>query len=178
MDIIIGNLSSLFAMSANAYSSTRKTAKGVLLFQSLSQAIYFFTSMVLKGYSGAVQNVVSILRNLAAIRKTQSKIIAWTLTVAGVVLGIVFNNLGWVGLLPVIGNLQYTLVIFRFQDNERAIKASFFVSTIAYIVFNTAIYNFVGTVTDSVVAITTAIALLKDYKNKSREKTEAIESAL
>ena len=169
-NLIIGNVSSLFAMSANAFSSTRKTAKGVLLFQCLSQLIYFFTSMVLKGYSGAVQNVVSILRNLAAIRKTQSKIIAWTLTIAGVVLGVVFNNRGWIGLFPVIGNLQYTLAIFRFQDNERAIKASFFISIVAYIVFNTAIYNFVGTVTDSVVAITTAIALIK-----SRKKADAAE---
>lgn len=178
MDIIIGNLSTLVAMGANAFSSTRKTVKGVLLFQSLSQLCYFFCAIALRGYSAAVQNVVSILRNLAAIGKSKSKVVAWSLTIAGVVLGVVFNNRGWIGLFPVIGNFQYTLVIFRFKDNEWAVKLSFFISTVGFVIFNTAIYNFVGTVTDSIVLVTTAIALVKDYKNKSKEKTEAIESAL
>ena len=165
--IIIGNACTLLATGANAVSSTRKSAKGVLGWQCISQVIYFVCAVVLRGYSGAVQNVVSLLRNLAAIRNVKSKALEWSLTVAGVVLGLVFNNRGLMGLLPVVGNLQYTLAIFRFQDNPRILKLSFLLSCVAYAVFNAVILNYVGVVTDSVVALTTAIVLIKDAKKKA-----------
>ena len=122
INLIIGNVCSLLAMVTDSISSTRKTAKGVLLVQSLSQLIYFIGTVVLKGYSGAVQNAVSILRNFVAIRDIRSKYVEWALVGLGVVLGLAFNNLGFMGLLPVIANFQYTIAVFRFQDNQRALK--------------------------------------------------------
>jgi hypothetical protein len=167
--IIVGNLCSLLAMGTNAISATRKTTKGVLRFQNLSQVIYFVVALVLGGYSAAVQNVVSILRNIAAIRNVKSKTIEWILTAAGVVFGVVFNNRGLIGLLPVLGNLQYTLTIFRFKHNERVLKLSFLISTASFAVFNIVIKNYVGATMDMVVIITTAINLIKATANKAKQ---------
>ena len=164
MDLIIGNLCSLFATVADVISTSRKKVRDFLLFQCVGQFFYLLGTIVLKGYSAAVQNVVSIIRNLVAIRKINSKVVEWTLVVLGVVLGIAFNNRGWIGFLPVIGNLQYTLVIFRFKNNERAIKLSFLLSVVAFLVFNVAIYNFVGVIGDTVTIITTATVLFKEKK--------------
>lgn len=165
INIIIGNLCPLLAMGTNAISSTRKTAKGMLLFQSLSQVIYFVCAIVLKGYSAAVQNVVSIIRNAVAIKNIKNKVIEWVLIILGLVLGIVFNNRGIIGLLPVIGNLQYTLAIFYLKDNERLFKISFLISLIGFVIFNIAILNIVGAIADTIVSITTIIALIKE-RNK------------
>ena len=68
-------------------------------------------------------------------------------------------------LLPVAANLEYSLAIFRFQDNERALKLAFLVSVGLYAVFNLFIYNIVGFVSNTAVVITTAIALLKGRKD-------------
>lgn len=165
-NLIIGNLCNLLAMGANAFSSTRKTAKGVLHVQNFGQLMYFITGIVLRGYSAAVQNVVGILRNLAAIRNIKSRILEWSLTAAGVVLGVVFNNRGLIGLLPVAANLEYTLAIFRFKNNERALKIAFLISTVAYVIFNIAIRNYVGAACDLTVAVTTAVVLIRGKKNK------------
>lgn len=167
--IIIGNVCTLFAMGANAVSSTRKTAKGMLGVQCISQLIYCLSAVVLRGYSAAVQNVVSIFRNVVAVRNIKSKTLTWLLVVAGVVLGVVFNNRGLMGLLPVAGNLQYTLAIFWLRDKEKLLKLSFLVSGISFLIYNVVIYNFVGIVADFVVAVTTAAALLKGMANKSGE---------
>lgn len=169
-NLIIGNVCTLLAMGANALSSTRKTAKGVLRLQNVSQAIYFFCGIILGGYSASVQNVVSILRNVAAIRNIKSKTVAWGLTAAGVVLGILFNNRGVMGLLPVIGNLQYTLAIFRFKDNERVLKISFLISVASFVVFNIVLYNFVGAAADLLVLITTAVVLIRGAADASKQK--------
>ena len=162
--LIIGNVCSLLAMVTDSVSSTRKTAKGVLLVQSLSQLIYFIGTVVLKGYSGAVQNAVSILRNFVAIRDIRNKYVEWTLAGLGVVLGLAFNNLGFMGLLPVIANFQYTIAVFRFQDNQRALKISFAIAVGMFAVFNIAIFNVVGVVSNSVVFVTTLAVLLKRDK--------------
>ncbi len=167
--IIIGNICTLFAMGANAVSSRRKTAKGMLSVQCVSQLIYCLSAVVLRGYSAAVQNVVSIFRNVVAIRNVKSKVLTWLLLAAGVVLGVVFNNRGALGLLPVVGNLQYTLAIFWLRDKERLLKLSFLISGISFLIYNVVIYNFVGIVADFVVAVTTAAALLKGVACKKGE---------
>ena len=167
--IITGNICSILAMITDSISSTQKTAKRVLWVQTLSQLIYCIGTIVLKGYSGAVQNAVSILRNLVAIRKIESKVITWALVLLGVVLGLAFNNLGFMGLLPVIANFQYTLAVFRFKDNEKALKISFCISIAMFAVFNLAIYNAVGFVTNSIVLVTTLINLIANRKKATKE---------
>ena len=169
IDIVLGNACSLLGMITDAVSSTRKTAKGVLLVQSLSQLVYCVGTIILKGYSGAVQNAVSILRNLVAIGKCSSKILEWTLVLLGVALGMVFNNLGLIGYLPIIANLQYTLAVFRFKDNDKALKISFLICVFLFALFNLAILNFVGVCSNLIVLITTAVVLVKQYGKQKRE---------
>ena len=139
--------------------------------QSISQVIYFVGTVILKGYSGAVQNVMSIARNFIAMRGRTSKAIEWTLTILGVVLGIAFNNIGIMGYMPVIANLQYTVIVFRFRTNERIIKISFAFSAFLFVLFSFAIHNYVGVATNLIVMITTVIFLLRSYKD-SKNKEE------
>ena len=161
---IIGNVCSLLAMVTDSISSTRKDAKAVLKVQNVSQLFYCVGTAVLGGYSGAVQNGVSILRNLAAIRNVKSKWVEGTLVALGVVLGIAWNNLGWMGLLPVVANLQYSIAVFRFQDNERALKFAFWISVGMFGLFNLAISNLVGVATNFFVFATTAVVLFGHKK--------------
>ena len=159
--IILGNLISLLAMGSDSFSATRKTAKGVLLVQCISQFLYGLSSLVLKGYSAVVQSAVSIVRNLVAVKGEPSKATQWLLILLGVALGLLFNNLGAVGWLPVISNLEYSIAVFRFKDNERALKLAFLVNIALFAVFNAVIYNFVGLIANAVIFATTVVALFK-----------------
>ena len=162
--LLIGNASSLLAMISDYFSATRKTAKGILWVQIISQFFYFLGSVVLKGYSSAVQNVISIIRNLVAINNIQSKFLERLLFVLGIVLGLTFNNLGVMGLLPVIANLQYTLCVFKFKGDERALKISFAVTCAFFAVFNIAILNFVGVSSNLIIIIATIVILTKEKR--------------
>ena len=162
--LILGNLFSLLAMFTDSWSASQKTAKKVLEVQLLSQFSYGASSFVLGGYSAVAQNVVSALRNLAAIRNIRNAALEWILVGTGVVLGLAFNNLGFMGLLPVIASTQYSLAIFRFRDNERALKISFMISCVLFTVFNLVILNIVGVVTNTVITISTSVNLWKTGK--------------
>ena len=164
MNLLLGNIFSVFAMASDGISSSRKTARGVLTVQLFSQVFYAASSIVLKGYSGAVQNGVSFLRNVAAIAKLNQKMIEWTLILLGVVLGILFNNLGIIGWLPTIANLEYSLAVFRFKDNERALKYAFLINVAMFAVFNAVILNFVAVVSNIIVIILTILFLIRSKK--------------
>lgn len=167
--LIVGNVCTVLAMACNAISSAGRSPKKVLWMQSASQAIYGISGIALQGYSATAQNVVSILRNLAAIRNMKSKVVEWGLVVLGVVLGVACNNRGVIGLLPVIGNLQYTLAIFKFKTDERKIKIFFLISTVCFVVFNFAICNYVGALADAIVSVTTATMIWKDFRRKEKK---------
>ena len=159
--VIIGNVLSLCAMASDSVSGTRKKHSQIMAIQIIRQLFYGASSIVLKGYSSTAQNAVAIFRNFAAMKNVKSKVIEWTLILAGVVLGFVFNNRGLLGWLPIIANLEYSVAVFRFRDNEKALKISFIINMIMYAVFSAVILNYVGVVSCSVIAVTTAVSLFR-----------------
>ena len=164
LNLIIGNLSSAVALGVDCVAATRKTAKGLLLVQSVGLFFYFLSTMVLKGYSGAVQNAIGILRNFAAIKNIDNPFVTWTLVGTGAAVGIWVNNLGLVGYMPVIANVVYTLGVFRFKNNERALKLCLLSMVALYGAFNIVIQNYAGAVGNVIIIITTAMALIKSAK--------------
>lgn len=164
--ILIGNLCSLLAMVADAASASRKTARGMLWVQTISQVFYGAGSAVLKGYSAVVQNVVSALRNLFALQSRQSKYIEWGLIALAVGLGILFNNRGVVGLLPVLANLEYSLAVFKFKDDEYSLKIAFLINAIMFCIFNIVILNVIGAISNVVVSVMTVFFLVKTKKSR------------
>ena len=164
--IIVGNILSLCAMISDSISGTRKKHSQIMAVQIVSQFFYGASSIVLKGYSSTVQNVVAVFRNLAAMKNIKSKVLEWILILAGVVLGIVFNNRGLLGWLPIIANLEYSICVFKFKENEKALKLAFIINMVMYAVFSLVIMNYVGTISCSVIAITTAISLIKSSRTQ------------
>lgn len=163
-DVIIGNAFSLCAMVTDSISGTRKKKSEILGWQLISQFFYTACSIVLKGYSSAVQDAVAILRNLVGMKDLNNKYVEWTLILTAVVLGFVFNNRGYLGWLPVFANLEYSIAIFRFKDNEKALKIAFIINMALYAVFCYVILNYVGTIANIIVVISTAVSLLKESK--------------
>ena len=168
--VIIGNLFSLCAMVSDSVSGTRKKHSEIMAVQIVSQFFYAASSIALKGYSSTAQNVVAVFRNLAAMKNVKSKVLEWALILAGVALGIAFNNRGLLGWLPIIANLEYSISVFRLKDNERALKLAFIVNMVMYAVFSVVIMNYVGAVSCTVIAVTTALSLLRMNKGADSSK--------
>ena len=175
MYLIAGNFCSLLAMLVDSFSASRRTPKGVLLVQSVGQVFYCLSSMILGGYSACVQNVVSLIRNMVAIRDIRKKWIEWSLVIAGVVFGLLFNNIGVVGLLPVVANLEYTLAVFRSPDNERALKVAFLINASLFAVFNVALWNFVGLLSNVIVVVVIILYFIRSHRRMKQKRESARE---
>ena len=171
--VILGNVFSLLSTLTDLYSVSRKTAKSMHVAQTVTQALLGFSSLFLGGYSAVVQNVVSIIRNLAALKEKSHKAIEYALIVMGVALGIAFNNLGWIGWLPIVSNFVYSVSVFQFKNDERSLKIAFAVCVALYIVFNFKILNYVGTASNVVVFSTAALSLIRGGRADKKKADHA-----
>ena len=166
MDIIIGNLCSLLATVSDIFASSRKKVRDFLLAQCIGQAFYALCSIVLKGYSAAVQNGICILRNVAAAYNITGKAVEWCFVVLAVALGLVFNNLGWLGILPVAANLIYALAVVLTRDKEMVLKTAFLINVVCYIIFNLALSNVIGAVANIVLFVSTLMFMIHRIRSK------------
>ena len=164
--VIVGNIFSLCAMISDSISGTRKKHSEIMAVQIVSQLFYGASSIALKGYSSTAQNAVAIFRNFAAMKNVKSKVLEWVLIMAGVVLGVIFNNRGLLGWLPIVANFEYSVSVFKLKDNEKALKIAFIINMIMYAVFSAVIMNYVGVLSCTVIAITTAVSLIKGRKEQ------------
>ena len=162
--IIVGNLLTLCAMISDSISGTRKKHSEMMAVQIVSQFFYGASSIVLKGYSALAQNIVAVFRNYAAMKNVKSKVLEWTLVFAGVVLGILFNNRGIMGWLPIVANFEYSVAVFKFKDKERLLKVAFIINSIMFGVFNAYLMNYVGVMSCMIVTTTTLVHLIKTRK--------------
>lgn len=164
LNFILGNVCGILAMLSDSYSATKTSKKDILLTQSISQFIYGTSSIFLKGYSASVQNFMSIVRNFIALKENPSDFIQWILIIVSVVLGVIFNNRGIAGWLPILANLEYSIAVVYVKNNETLLKISFLITVILYTLFNIYILNIVGTITNSIVIISYATSIYKDLK--------------
>lgn len=165
--LIAGNLCSLLGMGADVVSASQKSAKGVLWVQTLGQVLYTLSCLFLKGYSAVVQHAISVVRNLAAIYGVQNKAVEWGCVGSAVVLGLLFNNRGIIGWLPVIANFEYSLAVFRFKEDEIALKKALLLTLALYAAFNVAIKNYVGVLSNAVVFFSALVFLIRDHKREN-----------
>ena len=142
----------------------------MLKVQNFSQLFYGISSVILKGYSGAVQNLISLIRNILKIKENKKEYIQWILLGIAIVLGVAVNKLGIIGYFPIIANVQYTIVVLKVKNNEKALKISFLISCILFTIFNVVILNIIGIIANLIIIISILIFLFN--KNKRTEYTK------
>ncbi|MDO4500795.1 MAG: YgjV family protein [Erysipelotrichaceae bacterium] len=162
LTIIIGNVLALIANFFATLNGTRKNKKDMILCDIGAASFFTISDIVLKGYSGAVQNVVAVLRNLIALYRPDDKYLGKILIALGVILGIYFNNLGFIGLLPVATCFYYSVCVIDKHCGPRQCKIAFILNTIAFAIYSIVIYSIVGLVLNTFVAVTAIISLKKN----------------
>jgi len=172
IELIGGNACTLIATLIDAFSGSRKSARSMLFVQCISQIFYALGAALLKGYSAVVQNLTAILRNLYAAGKKSNRLVEWLLILLPVVLGLIFNNRGALGLLPVVANLEYSLFMFLFKGDAVKLKFALIINCAMFAVFYYFILNYVGMVMCCIIISSCVFSLAGMKKAKQMEKTE------
>lgn len=140
---IVATILSTIAVIIFIFAVTLKNKNKVILSQSVAHIFLIFSEAVSGAWSSIVQDSISLVRNVCVYFKKNTKIVNIILITLAAVVGIYANiftenfftpwkgiNMGpWYGFLPVIANLEYSIVILKKDINVKWIKLSFAISS-------------------------------------------------
>ena len=166
-NIIIGNIIALIASILMVISGLQKKKKTILFIQIIQIALSVISNIVLGGYTGAVINAISCVRDILCYKDklgTKEKIIIIILAIG---LTIIFNNLSLIGLLPLIA----TIVYISFMNTKDVVKFKFLVifSMIMWLVYDLYIKSYTSGIFDFLSITANIIAIYQLQKNNKKK---------
>lgn len=154
---MLGNALALVAALVGLYAVTLKKKKKILYFQTLQLCLLGISNFILGGMSAVIINMVSIIRNILCYKnkfKTKEKVIMIIILTA---LIIVFNNIGTMGLLPLISTIIFTL--FMDIKDTKKYKILIVITLIPWVIYDIAIDAYVTAIFDSVTIIVSFVTV-------------------
>lgn len=152
--LLIGNILSFVALIILLLAISKKENKELIKLQGFSHVFFALSGLFLKGYSGFVQDSVGAIRNYLIYTNRNSKVSKMLLVLVGMILGILLNNKGFIGILPILGTFQYTLISTN-TSNIKIVKCSIIVNSILMVFYSITINNYVNILTDLIVIFIT-----------------------
>ncbi len=162
--IIIGNIIALIASLLMVYSGIIKQKKKILYVQTIQIGLLVVSNMVLGGIVGAIINALSCIRNILCYQDRLGLKEKLVITVLATFLSIKFNNLGLIGLLPLISTITYLWLMNT--KNLIKFKGLVIFTMILWFIYDLTIKSYSSTVFDLMTAITNTYTIIKLSKNR------------
>jgi len=166
LNIVIGNVISLIAGIFIIISMWVNDEKQAYKHQFLNAFILMISSVFFLSWTGVVTMAIAASRNLMVYKDRLT--LRWTVffIVISIVLGVLVNTMGFVGLLPIIAIVQITLCNYYLKTIKK-IKVGFIVNSAIYIVYFLAIWDFASAAIESFTALVGVVALARLVMSKS-----------
>ncbi|MDE6407958.1 MAG: YgjV family protein [Anaeroplasmataceae bacterium] len=181
---IAGNILTFIGMVLFLTSSFCRKKKNILLFQTGNHSISSIGEIFLGQISGAIQDGISIIRNIFFLLNKNNKVWNIIFIVSAAVLGTVFNIvfqldepvLIAIGFLPVIASLQYSIVVLFPNIKVPYIKASMAFSSICWLIYGLFLKNYSMAIFNAAIFIVSIGSILQYmiHKKKGIEVKENI----
>ena len=165
INIIIGNIIALVASVLMVYSGLIMKKKKIIYIQTLQLGLLTVSTAVLGGITGTIMNIVDCIRNILCYKDklvVKAKVI---LIIISTVLTVKFNNLGIVGMLPLISTISYILLI----DSKEIIKLKilFIVTSILWCIYGVVIKSYSLVIFNILNIITNSISIFQLCNSKN-----------
>ena len=116
--MILANIIAFIASMVMVYSGILNNKRKILFVQGVEIILFIISDILVLGYSGAIINFLSLVRNIIVYRGKLNNMTKAILLLLSTGLTLFFNNLGFIGLLPLFSMYIYVL----FMNTEDIIK--------------------------------------------------------
>ena len=165
VSIIIGNIIALIASILMVYSGMLKQKKKILYFQTVQIGMSVISNIILGGITGAIINALSMIRNILCYKDKLGLKEKIGITFLAVILTFKFNNLGNVGLLPLISTVTYIWLMNI--KNVKKFKLLIVFTMLMWFIYDLVIKSYTSAIFDfmNIVANIVTIFQIKSVKN-------------
>ena len=160
LNIVIGNLISLIGGIFIILSMWVNDEKKAYLYQFLNAFLLTISSVFFFSWTGVVTMAIAASRNAMVYNDKLTRRWTYFFIVVSVVLGLIVNNRGIIGLLPVIAIVEITICNFRLKS-IKYIKIGFIVNSVFYIIYFLAIWDFASA---AIECITISVGLISLFR--------------
>ena len=165
VSIIIGNIIALIASILMVYSGMLKQKKKILYFQTVQIGLSVISNIILGGITGAIINALSLIRNILCYKDKlgiKEKIV---ITILAIILTLKFNNLRYIGLLPLISTVTY-IWLMNIKDVKK-FKFLIAFTMLMWFIYDIVIKSYTSAIFDfmNIVANIVTLFQIKSVKN-------------
>ena len=170
--LLIGNLISFAAACFTLASAWSGNRKRIYLYQAMQCALLAAANIFFSSISGVTTYAICAVRNvLLAHDRFTARLCMFFVACVGVV-GLVVNNRGLVGLIPVFTTALYT-VICLYAKRRVAIKANIIANLSLWAVYDILISDYVSFAVDTGSAVVAVFSLLRrNEETQQRRQTD------
>lgn len=168
--IIIGNIVAFIAASLSLIVGIIKNREKIICIQTIQFLLFSISNFILGGFTGAISNLIGILRNILCYREKLTKNIIILIILVSSILTLMFNNLGFIGLFPLINTIIYT--IFMNEKNIFKFKILILSTSILWFVYDITIKAYTSALFDLGAIITGLFSTYQIYKNTKLKKQQ------
>ena len=164
MTVIIANVIDFIAALLQVGSGSIKKKSNILVVQIIQMLMQGVSMLLTGGITGAISNVLSCYRNYLCYKEKLNRVWKGILIAASVAMTVLFNNQGWLGIIPVAVCTVYILLM----DVKDPIKFKLLVtlSFVPWIIYHFALQLYVAAIFDAVSVITSAVTLFVMMRGK------------
>lgn len=167
--ILIANAIALIASLLMVYTGYIKKKEKILFFQTIQIGLSVISNLILGGITGAIINALGLIRNILCYKEKLNKIAQIILIILSILLGVYFNNLALIGLLPIISNVVY-IVFMNIKDVTKFKYLIIFTMTM-WLIYDIYIMSYTSAVFDlgNIIANIISIIQIKKSTKKGEE---------
>lgn len=165
--LIIGNIIALIASFLMIYYSILKEKKEILIVQSIKIGLLALSNIILGGITGAIVNIIGLIRNIICYKNKlglKEKII---ISLLNIILTLMFNNLGFIGLLPLASTVIYVWLMNT--KDVKKFKLLIASTMVLWLIYDITIKSYTSAIFDFLTVIANIVTLIQ-IKNKEKKK--------
>lgn len=162
--LLLANIIALIGSLFMVVASYVKSDKLCIMLQSVQIFMFVISNILLKGITGVIINALSLVRNILTYKRKLTKLLKYGLLTLIVVLSIIFNNLGIIGYLPLIGTVVFTIFIDS-KDNFK-FRLSLTFSVFMWLIYDVYIMSYSSAVFDFFSFVGGIVTLIRSSKVK------------
>lgn len=167
--LVIGNIIALIASLLMLYSGYIKKKEKIIFVQTIQIGLSVISNIVLGGISGAIINGISLIRNILCYKDKLNKVWKAILIILSACLTLIFNNLGLIGLLPLVS----TVVYIWLMDMKDVIKFKYLIifTMTMWLIYDIYIMAYTAAIFDFGTIIANIISIKQIINNKKGEES-------
>lgn len=146
MYLVVGNVIALIASILMVYSGILRNKQKILYIQTIQIGLYVISNIILGGITGAIINAISMIRNIICYKELLGKKEKIVIIIFSVLLGLTFNNLGVIGVLPVISTVVYVWLMDT--KNVRKFKLLIAFTMLMWLIYDITIKSYTSAIFD------------------------------